>query len=139
MVAAAIRTIFAQPDARAVREQLDLIAVMLGRQFPKVQAMLEGAKDELLAFTAFPVAHWKKIWSTNPLERLNKEIKRRSDVVGVFPNPPALLRLAGAVLVEQHDEWQVGDRRYLTEGSMAALRAIPDKHQELVPAGLLTA
>jgi putative transposase len=139
MVAALIRTIFAQPDARAVREQLDTVATMLGRQFPKVQAMLEGARDELLAFTAFPVGHWKQIWSTNPLERLNKEIKRRSDVVGVFPNPPALLRLAGAVLVEQHDEWQVSDRRYLSEGSMNALTAIPDKHQELVPAGLLTA
>jgi transposase-like protein len=139
MVAAAIRTIFAQPDAHAVREQLDVIAVMLGRQFPKVQAMLEGAKDDLLAFTAFPTGHWKKIWSTNPLERVNKEIKRRSDVVGVFPNPPALVRLAGAVLAEQHDEWQVSDRRYLSEGSMAALSAIPGKNQELPATAILTA
>jgi transposase-like protein len=139
MVAALIRTIFAQPDARAVREQLDTVAVMLGRQFPKVQEMLEAATDELLAFTAFPVGHWKKIWSTNPLERVNKEIKRRSDVVGVFPNPAALLRLSGAVLAEQHDEWQVSDRRYLSEASMAALTTTPSKHQELVPTGLLTA
>jgi putative transposase len=139
MVAAAIRTIFAQPDAHAVRDQLDVIAVMLGRQFPKVQAMLEGAKDDLLAFTAFPTGHWKKIWSTNPLERVNKEIKRRSDVVGVFPNPPALVRLAGAVLAEQHDEWQVSDRRYLSEGSMAALSAIPGKNQELPATAILTA
>src|SRR3954449_13201111 len=122
MVAAAIRTIFAQPDAEHVREQLDVIAGMLGRQFPAVEAMLHEAAEELLAFTDFPVAHWKKIWSTNPLERLNKEIKRRTDVVGVFPNPEALLRLAGAVLVEAHDEWQVSaERRYLSEHSMAQL------------------
>jgi putative transposase len=121
MVAAAIRTIFAQPDHEHVHEQLDTIATMLGRQFPKVEAMLRDAAPELLAFTGFPVAHWKKVWSTNPLERLNKEIKRRTDVVGVFPNSDALLRLAGAVLVEAHDEWQVSDRRYLSEGSMALL------------------
>src|SRR3954467_13034871 len=121
MVAAAIRTVFAQPDAEHVPSQLDVIAGMLGRQFPAVEMMLRQAADELLAFTDFPVSHWKKIWSTNPLERLNKEIKRRTDVVGVFPNPAALLRLAGAVLVEAHDEWQVTDRRYLSEGSMALI------------------
>ncbi|MEW2331816.1 IS256 family transposase [Micromonospora chersina] len=121
MVAAAIRTIFAQPDAAHVREQLDVIAGMLGRQLPKVETMLRDAADDLLAFTPFPVSHWKKVWSTNPLERLNKEIKRRTDVVGVFPNPEALLRLAGAVLVEAHDEWHTGDRRYLAEGTMALI------------------
>ncbi|RKF17756.1 IS256 family transposase [Micromonospora globbae] len=121
MVAAAIRTIFAQPDAAHVREQLDVIAGMLGRQLPKVETMLRDAAHDLLAFTGFPPSHWKKIWSTNPLERLNKEIKRRTDVVGVFPNPEALLRLAGAVLVEAHDEWQTGDRRYLAEGTMAQI------------------
>jgi transposase-like protein len=139
MVAALIRTIFAQPNATAVREQLATVATMLGRQFPKVQQMLEAATEELLAFTAFPVAHWKKIWSTNPLERVNKEIKRRSDVVGVFPNPAALLRLSGAVLAEQHDEWQVSDRRYLSEASMAALTATPTKSTELPSTALLTA
>ena len=121
IVAAAIRTVFAQPDAEHVHSQLDVIAGMLGRQFPQVEAMLREAEADLLAFTGFPVTHWKKVWSTNPLERLNKEIKRRTDVVGVFPNPEALLRLAGAVLVEAHDEWQVSDRRYLAEGSMALL------------------
>jgi putative transposase len=136
MVAAAIRTIFAQPDAGHVREQLDVIAGMLGRQLPKVETMLRDAATDLLAFTAFPVAHWKKVWSTNPLERLNKEIKRRTDVVGVFPNPESLLRLAGAVLVEAHDEWQTGDRRYLAEGSMALLTTPPaaDTTAELVAA-----
>jgi putative transposase len=139
MVAALIRTIFAQPDARAVREQFDTIAAMLGRQFPQVQAMLETAQEELLAFTGFPTTHWKKIWSTNPLERVNKEIKRRTEVVGVFPNPAALLRLAGAVLAEQHDEWQVGDRRYLSEASMTALTATPAKNTALPATAMLTA
>jgi putative transposase len=73
-----------------------VIATMLGRQFPKVESMLREATDDITAFADFPVAHWKKIWSTNPLERVNKEIKRRTDVVGVFPNPSALLRLAAA-------------------------------------------
>ena len=123
MVAAAVRTIFAQPDAEHVRDQLDVIATMLGRQFPKVETMLREAADDVTAFADFPPAHWKKIWSTNPLERVNKEIKRRTDVVGVFPNPAALLRLAGAVLIETHDEWQVSDRRYLSEASMAQIGA----------------
>jgi hypothetical protein len=121
MVAAAVRTIFAQPTAGSVRHQLHVIAEMLGKKFPKVEAMLLDNADDLTAFAAFPVEHWRKIWSTNGLERVNREIKRRIDVVGVFPNPPALLRLTGAVLAEIHDEWQVGDRRYLSEASMAKL------------------
>jgi putative transposase len=137
MVAAAIRTVFAQPDAEHVRTQLDVIAGMLGRQFPAVEAMLRQAPDELLAFTDFPVSHWKKIWSTNPLERLNKEIKRRTDVVGVFPNPAALLRLAGAVLLEAHDEWQVSDRRYLSEGSMALLNRPQNPAEEVAQPALI--
>jgi transposase-like protein len=139
MVAAAIRTIFAQPSPVHVHDQLEVIAAMLGRQFPKVEAMLREAADDITAFASFPVAHWKKVWSTNPLERLNKEIKRRTDVVGVFPNPAALLRLAGAVLVEAHDEWQVSERRYLSEGSMALLDTPPAEPKEVATPALLTA
>jgi len=97
MVAAAIRTVFAQPDAEHVGDQFETIAMMLGRQIPKVEQMMREARDDLLAFTAFPPQHWRKIWSTNPLERVNREVKRRTEVVGVFPNPAALLRLSGAV------------------------------------------
>jgi putative transposase len=139
MVAAAIRTIFAQPDADHVAEQFEVIATMLTRSHPKVAAMLTDAREDLLAFTGFPVAHWKKIWSTNPLERLNKEIKRRTDVVGVFPNPAALLRLAGAVLVEAHDEWAATDRRYLSENSMNQLATMTLAVEEVDTPQLLTA
>ncbi|MFC8278440.1 IS256 family transposase [Streptomyces sp. NPDC057271] len=118
MVAATIRTVFAQPDAAAVRAQLDTVADMLGRQFPKVRAMLLEAKEDLTAFADFPDRHWKKIQSTNPLERINREIKRRTDVVQIFPNPDALERLTTAVLIEMHDEWIAFPRRYLPEGSM---------------------
>jgi putative transposase len=124
MVAAAVRTIFAQPDAAAVADQLDSIAAKLGRQFPAVETMLREAATDICAFAAFPQAHWKKLWSTNPLERVNKEIKRRTNVVGIFPNEAGVLRLAGSVLLEVHDEWQVSDRRYLSEGSMAKLYEI---------------
>jgi putative transposase len=127
MVAAAIRTVFAQPDAAAVADQLDSIATKLGRQFPAVEAMLREAAPDICAFAAFPAAHWKKIWSTNPLERVNKEIKRRTNVVGIFPNEAAVLRLAGSILLEVHDEWQVAERRYLSEASMAKLAEI-DEH-----------
>ena len=121
MVAAAIRTIFAQPTADTVAEAVENVASTLERQFPTVVVMLRDAREELTAFADFPQAHWRKIWSTNPLERLNKEVKRRTDVVGIFPDDTALLRLAGCVLIEAHDEWQVSDRRYLSEGSMALL------------------
>jgi len=90
--------------------------------------MLTEAEADLCAFAAFPHAHWRKIWSTNPLERVNKEIKRRSNVVGIFPNQAAVVRLTGAVLLEVHDEWQIADRRYLSEASMALLA--PNDHDE---------
>jgi putative transposase len=124
MVIAAIQTIFAQPDAQSVREQFQRITATFQDQFAEVAAMLEGAKEDLLAFSAFPESHWRKIWSTNPLERVHREIKRRTDVVGVFPNDDAVARLVTAVVVETHDEWQVAERRYLSETSMAQLRRL---------------
>ena len=122
MVIAAIQTIFAQPDAKSVASQFERITDTLSGQFPDVADMLSGAREDLLAFTHFPEAHWRKIWSTNPLERLNREIKRRADVVGVFPNDESVCRLVSAVVLEIHDEWQVAERRYLSETSMALLR-----------------
>ncbi len=139
MVASIIRTAFAQPDATHVNTQFDEVTRMLTKSHPKVAAMLNDAREDVLAFAGFPTRHWRQIWSTNPMERVNKEIKRRTDVVGVFPNPAALLRLAGAVLVEQHDEWEAGDRRYLSEASMAELTtmntpaATPIKETVLLP------
>jgi putative transposase len=121
MVAATIRTIFAQPGPTEVRAHVDLVADMLAEQFPAVTELLLDAKADLTAFADFPQAHWRKIWSTNPLERLNREVKRRADVVGIFPNPASLLRLSACVLIEAHDEWQDQDRRYLSEETMALL------------------
>jgi transposase-like protein len=123
MVAAAIRTVFAQPDQTHVHSQLSEVVRMLSPQFPDVARMLTDASQDLLAFSAFPHAHWRQIWSTNPLERLNGEIKRRTNVVGIFPNDAAVARLVTAVVVETHDEWAVAERRYLSEESMAALTA----------------
>jgi putative transposase len=140
MVAAAVRTVFAQPDASHVHEQFETIAAMLGRQLPKVEQMMRGAKDDLLAFTGFPQQHWRKIWSTNPLERVNREVKRRTEVVGVFPNPAALLRLSGAVLVEIHDEWAVAsERRYLSEASMKLITQPESNPEEVAKPTALTA
>ncbi|MGB3375841.1 MAG: IS256 family transposase [Microbacterium sp.] len=131
MVASIIRTIFAQPDREHILKQFGEVTTMLARSHPKVAEMLTDAQADLLAFAAFPRRHWRQIWSTNPLERVNKEIKRRTDVVGVFPNSAALLRLAGAVLIEQHDEWEAGDRRYFSEASMIELATMNDTVEAL--------
>ena len=129
MVAAAVRTIFAQPDATHVTHQVSEVAATLEAQFPAVAAQLLDAQDDVCAFSTFPQAHWNKIWSTNPLERVNGEIKRRTRVVGIFPNDAAALRLITAVCVEQHDEWLVAERRYLSEESMAQLKASSGSNQ----------
>jgi putative transposase len=121
MVAAVFRTIFAQPDPATVASTWDQVRDQLADRFPKIGLLMDDAKAEVLAFSAFPRAHWTKVWSTNPLERLNKEVKRRARVVGIFPNEAAVIRLVGAVLADVHDEWQAGDRRYLSEGSIALL------------------
>ncbi len=121
MVAAVFRTIFAQPDLGSMAKQWDKVRDDLTTRYPKIGPLMDTAKSEVLAFAIFPREHWRKIWSTNPLERLNKEIKRRSRVVGIFPNEAAVIRLIGAVLIDTHDEWQVDDRRYLSETSMAKI------------------
>ncbi|MET0728153.1 MAG: IS256 family transposase [Acidimicrobiales bacterium] len=135
MVAAVFRTIFAQPDPATVAATWDQVRDQLGERFPKIAGLMDDAKAEVLAFSVFPRTHWTKIWSTNPLERLNKEVKRRARVVGIFPNEASVIRLVGAVLADIHDEWQAGDRRYLSEGSMALLNPKRDNDPtaELTP------
>ncbi len=123
MVAAMVRTIFAQPDGEHVERQVKEVAATMKRQFPLVTEMLEDASEDITAFRHFPTNHWQKIWSTNSLERLNAEIKRRTNVVGIFPNDAAALRLITAVCVEQHDEWSVSERRYLSQESMDQLKS----------------
>jgi len=125
-VAAAFRTIFAQATPTEVDAAWEKTRDEFAARFPKLGPLMDEAKAEVLAFTAFPRAHWRKIWSTNPLERVNKEIKRRSRVVGIFPNPAAVIRLVGAILIEMHDEWIAGERRYLSESSMAKFNDLSD-------------
>jgi putative transposase len=121
MVAATVRTIFDQPDRAAAAAQLLQVVEALGERFPAVTALLLEAEGEILTFYDFPPEHRRQIYSTNPLERLHKELKRRSAVVGIFPNRVAVLRLFGALLAEQNDEWLVAGHRYMSEISMRRL------------------
>ena len=124
MVATLVRSIFMQPDADTVRQQTTRVVEQLeAAGFREAAAMLADAQEEILAFTSFPKEFWKQIWSNNPQERLNKEIRRRTDVVGIFPNRESLLRLVGALLAEQHDEWQVV-RRYMGVEGLAKMNII---------------
>jgi len=124
LVAAALREIFQAENGPAAKERVTSVLERLATVAPKVCELLEGAEEDLTAFYAFPSEHWTKIRSTNPLERVNKEIGRRSDVVGIFPNDQAVIRLAGALLLEQNDEWLV-QRRYLSAESMALVLIEP--------------
>lgn len=123
LVATLVRMIFAQPDAELTRAQHARVVEQLEARWPAAAELLRDAEADLLAFASFPKEHWRQIWSNNPQERLNRELKRRTDVVGIFPNRDAIIRLVGAVLAEQHDEWAVV-RRYLTVDTL--LRPTPE-------------
>jgi len=131
-VATMVRTIFAQPDADTVHEQHRRIVDQLQTRFPEAAQLLDEAAADLLAFTSFPKEHWRQLWSNNSLERLNKEIRRRTDVVGIFPDRSSIVRLVGAVLAEQNDEWAVASRRYLSIESRAKALADPASESEEV-------
>jgi putative transposase len=123
-VVAMLKTIFAQETAADARAQWDSVADALRERAPKLAGLMDEAREDVLAYTAFPREHWPQIAGTNPIERLNGEIKRRADVVGIFPNPAAVIRLVGALMLEQNDEWAVG-RRYMTLEGLAAFSDAP--------------
>ena len=121
MIAALVRTVFAQPDAATARLQLRAVVDQLTPYAPTVAERLEAMETDVLAYTGFPAAHWSKIWSNNPIERLNRELKRRTDVVGIFPDKASVIRLVGALLVEINDEMIAAERRYIAAASVADL------------------
>src|ERR1044072_4810123 len=123
-VVALLKTIFAQDKAEDAHAQWKQVADTLRERFPKLADLMDGSRDDVLVYMAFPREHWAQIASTNPLERLNREIKRRADVVGIFPNDPAIIRLVGALMLEQNDEWAV-TRRYMSLESLSALSDDP--------------
>jgi len=130
MVLALINTVFAQESGDAARTQWDVVADQLRTKFPKLGKMLDETKTDVLAFMDFPKAHRTQIASTNPLERVNAEIKRRTDVVGIFPNDAAIVRLIGALLLEQNDEWQL-QRRYM---QLEGLKIVSDNELHRISA-----
>jgi putative transposase len=139
-VKALLHSVYDQPDAEAVQAQFDRIVDALVDKLPQVAAHLEEARAEILAFTAYPKDLWRQIWSNNPNERLNREIRRRTDVVGIFPDRGAIIRLVGAVLAEQHDEWAEG-RRYLgldilTKSRLTKITTDTDESEAMTPAAL---
>ncbi len=142
-VKALLHSVYDQPDAASVHAQFDRILDALQGKLPAVAEHLEAARADLLAFTVFPREVWRQIWSNNPNERLNREIRRRTDVVGIFPNRGSVIRLVGAVLAEQHDEW-AEQRRYLGLDILARSRAAltitdPEEDPHLAIASALSA
>ncbi|MGE0304492.1 MAG: IS256 family transposase [Acidimicrobiia bacterium] len=125
VIAALIRTIFVQPDTATATVQLRAVVDQLRPYAPAVADRLEAMETDLLAYTSFPQAHWSKIWSNNPIERLNRELKRRTDVVGIFPDKGSVIRLVGALLVEINDEMIAAERRYIAAASVADLTDQP--------------
>ncbi|MCS5694339.1 IS256 family transposase [Cyanobium sp. FGCU-6] len=138
MVAAALRSMFAQQGRSAVEEQWDQVTAMLTAKFPKAAELMASAREEVLAFRHFPQQHWRKLWSTNLLERVNEEIKRRTRVVGIFPNDAAITRLVGAVLLEQDEHWQLEGRRMFSLDSMAAIPPAAEELPAAVPSPAAT-
>ena len=132
-----LHSVYDQPDAASVHAQYDRLVDAVGARLPDVAAHLDAARADVLAFTGFPKELWRQIWPDNPQERLNREIRRRTDVVGIFPGRDSLIRLVGAVLAEQHDEWTEG-RRYLGLDVLArsrmTLAADGTSPQEVTPA-----
>ena len=133
MAHAAIRTAFVQETEEAARAEWRTVADRLRAKFRKLSELMDGAENEVLAYMAFPKSHWSQIHSTNPIERLNREIERRTNVVSIFPNEAAIVRLIGAILLEQNDEWAVS-RRYMSLETLAGLCDDPQVSNKAIPA-----